>query len=121
MGNPTKWSWVNATANVPDPITGVAPPFVESSITGNTIGVRNTATAGSVAGTYPIQVTAPANVTVELMNALSTALTPGNYASAIMTDGDGVKETNSAWSAEQLFTIEAPPAVPLPPSGFTVA
>lgn len=107
MANPTKFTWVDPTKNT----DGSA--IAAGEITGYLIGIRP---ATGAAGTYPI--TAPvtgASATTELFTQLGTVLAPGDYAAGIQSVGP----TNSAWSTEVTFTIQAP--VPVPPTGFTVA
>jgi|SRR5271166_139276 len=109
MANPTKFVWVDPTTN----IDGTA--IASGEITGYTIGVRNIATPGSVAGTYPIEITAPPTVTTDLLSAIVPALGAGTFAAAIQAN---TAATNSAWSAEVQFTIAETPS---PPTGFTVS
>lgn len=109
MSNPTKFSWVDPTTNV----DGTA--IAAGEISGYTIGVRSTTASGSVAGTYPIELTAPATVTTDLLSAITPALPAGSYAAAIQAN---TANTVSAWSAETLFTIAETPS---PPTGFTVS
>jgi hypothetical protein len=109
MPNPTKFSWVDPTQNVD------GTPIASGEITGYTIGIRNTATTGSVAGTYPITLTAPPTVTTDLISAITPALPAGSYAAAIEAN---TASSNSVWSAEQDFTIAE---VPNPPTGFSVS
>ena len=109
MSNPTKFTWTDPTTNV----DGSA--IAAGEITGYTIGVRSTTAAGSVAGTYPITVTAPPSVTSDLLSAITPALPAGSYAAAIQAV---TANSVSAWSAEATFTIAE---VPNPPTGFGVA
>ncbi|HXN95994.1 MAG TPA: hypothetical protein VN879_15930 [Candidatus Acidoferrales bacterium] len=106
----TQFTWTDPTTNTD------GSPITAGEITGYSIGIRNTAAAGSVIGTYPIV----ANVSgaaagSELLTALGTVLAPGSYAAAIQTVGPEV----SPFSPEITFTIAAP--VPNPPSNFSVA
>jgi hypothetical protein len=108
--NPTKFTWADPVANV----DGSA--IAAGEVTGYNIGVRNTATAGSAAGVYPILAAVPgASAASELLTALGTVLAPGSYAAAIQTAGP----VPSAFSAEVTFTISPPQ--PNPPTSFSVA
>lgn len=109
MSNPTKFSWVDPTANTDG--SALAP----SEITGYTIGVRNTVTTGSTPGTYPITLAVPATVTSALLSAITPQLPVGSYAAAIQAV---TAVSNSAWSTEAAFTVVE---VPNPPTGFTVS
>jgi hypothetical protein len=106
MGNPTQFSWVDATKNVDGSAVS------SGEVTGFQIGVRP---SSGTAGTYPMLTPVAATATTEPLASLSTLLVPGSYAAAIMSLGP----VNSAWSTEVTFTI-APPQ-PLPPSNFGVA
>lgn len=111
MANPTKATWTDPTTNT----DGTAVSTGE--ITGYTVGVRNTAATGSVAGTYPYSASAPAGATSELLSALTPTLPTGVLlAGAVqaLSSSNG----NSAWSTEATFTLTAPPS---PPAGFSVA
>jgi len=109
MSNPTKFSWTDPTTN----LDGTA--IAAGEITGYTVGVRNTATAGSAAGTYPITLAVAAGATTALISAITPALPAGSYASAVMA---ATAAGGSAWSAEATFTLVE---VPNAPTGFTVS
>lgn len=109
MGNPTKFSWTAPTTNT----DGSA--VAAGEITGYNIGIRLTTAAGSVAGTYPIQVpVAGAGTLTELLSQISPPLGQGSYAAAVMDTG----AVNSAWSTEVTFSISP---TPNPPGNFTVS
>jgi hypothetical protein len=113
MTNPTVFTWVDPTTNVD------GSPIAPGEITGYTLGIRDINATGSVVGTYPTQITAPATATSELFSALPTVLAPGTYVAAIET----VTASNtSAWSSpEATFVIPAPIPVPNPPTGFSAS
>lgn len=120
MSNPTKVTWVDPTTNVD------GTPIAAGEITAYEIGVRDTTAAGSVAGTYPWSVKAPPSATTELLSLISPTLPTGVLlATAVRADTAGVdangNPVNSAWTAEQTFTLAAPASVPNPPTSFTVA
>jgi hypothetical protein len=107
--NPSKFTWTDPTLNT----DGTA--VTAGEITGYAIGIRNTATTGSVAGTYPTIVNVPAAVTTFAINSISPPLTSGSFAAAIEAI---TALTVSSWSTEVTFTL-AP--TPDPPTGFTVS
>lgn len=117
---PTKFVWVDPTTNVDGSL------IAADEVSAYEIGVRDTSAAGSVAGTYPFGIKAPPSATFEPFSALQPALPTGvPLAAAVRTDTGSVDSNNnpinSAWSAEVTFTLPAPPPVPNPPTGFTVA
>lgn len=109
MTNPQVFTWI-------DPVTNVdGSAIVAGEITGYNLGLRVTTASGSVAGTYPINVSvAGATAASELLSGISPVLVPGSYAAAIETVGP----VNSAWSAEVAFTITPP--TPAAPTGLAV-
>lgn len=111
--NPTTFTWNDPTTNVD------GSPLVAGEITGYTIGIRSTTAAGSLMGTYPIQVpVVGAAAATELLSQITPVLAPDTYAAAIQTNGP----VNSAFTPEVTFTIAPPPApVPNPPSNFGIA
>ena len=110
--NPTAFSWTDPTTNTD------GSPITAGEVSGYTIGVRNTAAAGSVAGTYSVLVTdASATAVNLLLTAITPALGAGSYAAAIRTNS---ANGNSVWSAEQQFAIVPPPPIPNAPTNFSI-
>jgi hypothetical protein len=106
-GAPINFTWTDPSLNV----DGTA--IVAGEVTGYTVGIRNTATAGSAAGTYPVTVAAPgATDASALASGAAAALVPGIYAAAIQTNGP----VNSAWSVEIFFEVPTAPVVPETPA-----
>jgi hypothetical protein len=103
MANPSKFDWVNPTANTD------GSPVTPGEITGYTIGV------GTSAGNYTVltTVTDP-NATTEPLANLSTLLKPATYFASIRAES---VNGPSAWATEISFTI-APPAAPNAPTSF---
>jgi hypothetical protein len=113
---PISFSWVDPTTNTD------GTPIAAGEILGYMVGIRNTAAAGSVVGTYPyILNAAGATAASALLSSLAPALAAGTYAAAVCVNtGPGVP--NSAWTPEVTFTVAPPvPPIPSPPTGFTVA
>lgn len=110
MSNPTVFSWTPPTTNTD------GTPIAAGEITGYSVGVRDVAAAGSVAGTYTSFDMAPATATSATIAGLVPALkVPGSYAAAVQAVGP----VDSAWTAEVTFSLVAP--TPSAPTGFTVA
>jgi hypothetical protein len=105
-GAPITFSWTDPSLNVD------LSPITPGEVTGYTVGIRNTTTAGSAAGTYPVTVAAPGAADVSaLASGAAAALVPGVYAMAIQTNGP----INSAWSVELFFEVPTAPVVPETP------
>jgi hypothetical protein len=109
MANPTTVTWVDPTENID------GTPIAAGEITGYTVGIRNTATAGSTAGTYPITVAAPAGATSILLSAVTPPLVGGSYALSVQAT---TAQGPSAWATETTFTIVE---VPKAPTGLKVS
>lgn len=106
MTNPTTFIWTDPTLNT-DGSTITA-----GEITGYQIGVR----LGGVVGTYPIlSPVVAASAVTEAISAITPALAFASYFAAVRAIGPN----DSAWSAEQAFTLAAP--TPSAPTGFSVA
>jgi hypothetical protein len=110
MANPTKFTWVDPTTNT----DGTA--ITAGEITGYNIGIRSTTKAGSVAGTYPIQVPVSGPTAAsEMLASITPVLAVDSYAAAIQSVGP----VSSVFSGEVTFDIVPP--VPNPPQSFTVS
>ena len=104
MANPTKFSWTDPTLNTDGSV------IIAGEITGYSVGI------GTASGKYTISVpVSGAAAASELLSQIVPALAAGSYFAAVQTVGP----TSSAYSNEITFTIA--PAVPNPPTSFTVA
>lgn len=110
---PTTASWSPPVLNT----DGSA--ILDGEITGYTVGVRDTSAPGSVAGTYPYSLRAPATETTELLSLITPKLPTGvTLAAAVRADTAG---PSSDWSSEVPFTLPAPAPTPEPPGNFSIA
>ena len=120
MSDPTKFTWVDPTANTD------GSPVAAGEITGYEVGVRDTTATGSAAGNYPFGAKAPATATTELISLLTPSLPKGVLlAAAVRANTAGLdangNPVNSGWSDETTFQLTPPAPVPNPPTSFGVA
>jgi len=118
--NPTQVSWQDPTTNVD------GSPIATGEVTGYEVGVRDTTAAGSVAGTYPWDIRAPATATSELFSVLTPSLPTGKLlAVSVRANTAGVDASgnpvNSAWANEATFTLPTPAPVPNAPASVAVS
>jgi hypothetical protein len=115
--NPKEFDWTPPTTNIDG--SSVTP----GELTGVTIGIRSTTAAGSLPGTYPIQIAVVGpTLTKELLSAAYSAglavLKPDTYMPSIREES---VNGPSAWLIESAATqFQIVPPVPNPPSSFTV-
>lgn len=114
------FNWTPSTAAINGPMPAGEVP------SGFTIGIRADGDATHAAGNYANLVVVPPNQTSEtpaqITAALTKALPPGNYWAAVnQTDTLNSVTSVSGWTAEVAFSIPAPIAQPLSPTGFTVS